>query len=547
MALNIPALVSIVFFYIITLAIGVWAARRTKRIQTNGNHTEVAIVGGRSINLFVGLFTMTATWVGGGFINGSAEITYLPGGGLVWLQVPLGYAIGLVLGALFFVTPMRSKKYLTMMDPLQESYGNTMASLLFIPALIGDTFWFAAILSSLASAVTIIMDIQNYLSIIASACIVITYTLFGGLYSVAYTDVIQLLFMIFGLCLCLPFAMMNPTSLSIVSTATQEVFQTPWLGRLDLQYIGVWIDSILYISLGSIPWQIYFQRILSASTTSQAKITSLLSSITCMTLAVPSVLVGAVAASTDWNQTSYGLPTPYERGEAGMILPIVFHYLCPSYVSVAGLGAVAAAVMSSADSCLLSSSSMFGYNIYKKIIRKQASEKEVMVVMRISTVILGSLGASFAFLSNSVYDLWFMCGELVYALVFPQLFCVLFIRKTNTYGSAAAFFLGLVLRVLGGVESLRLPPVIHYPWCTLIDGNYVQLFPFKTFTMLVTLFILVVVSYTTDILFKNSYLPIHWDICHITKANDIIQETKTEVELLQVRNTENCHLHGAEM
>ncbi|KAM8977666.1 high affinity choline transporter 1-like [Pelodytes ibericus] len=536
MALNVPALVSVIFFYILTLATGVWAAWRTKRLQTDGNRMEVAITGGRRVNAFLGLFTMTATWVGGGYINGSAEITYLPGRGLMWLQAPLGYAVGLTLGSLFFVAPMRAKKYLTMMDPLQESYGNTMTSFLFIPALIGDIFWFAAILASLASAVRVILDIQNYLSILISAGIVITYTLFGGLYSVAYTDVIQLLFMIFGLCLCLPFAMMNPATQSIVNTATQGIFQTLWLGKMDTQYIGVWIDNTLYMSLGSIPWQIYFQRVLSAATTTQAKVTTLLSAVMCLSLAIPPALIGAVAASTDWNQTSYGLPTPYDRGEAGMILPIVLQYLCPAYVSVAGLGAVAAAVMSSADSCLLSSSSLFGHNIYKKIIRKQASETEVMMIMRISTVILGSLGAGLAFLSSSVYDLWFMCGELVYTLVFPQLLCVLFIPRTNTYGSAASFLVGLVLRLLGGVESLQFPPVIRYPWCILRDGVHIQLFPFKTFTMLVTLLTLVAVSYALEFMFRRSFLPSSWDICNVVKAEDIDPKAVKEIGFLQMTN-----------
>lgn len=54
-----------------------------------------------------------------------------------------------------------------------------------------------------------------------------------------------------------------------------------------------------------------------------------------------------------------------------MILPLVLHYLCPAYISIAGLGAIAAAAMSSADSALLSAGSMFAHNIYRKILRKK--------------------------------------------------------------------------------------------------------------------------------------------------------------------------------
>lgn len=69
--------------------------------------------------------------------------------------------------------------------------------------------------------------------------------------------------------------------------------------------------------------------------------------------------------------TEYGLPTPLERGEANNILPLALQYLVPSWLSVLGVGSIAAAVMSSMDSALLSSASMFTQNVYKRTFRKQ--------------------------------------------------------------------------------------------------------------------------------------------------------------------------------
>ena len=51
------------------------------------------MLAGRDIGMFVGILTMGATWVGGGFINGSAQETYKAG--LIWTQAPFGYGLSL--------------------------------------------------------------------------------------------------------------------------------------------------------------------------------------------------------------------------------------------------------------------------------------------------------------------------------------------------------------------------------------------------------------------------------------------------------------------
>ena len=74
-----------------------------------------------------------------------------------------------------------------------------------------------------------------------------------------------------------------------------------------------------------------------------------------------------------WNETEYKGPYPLTTQETSMILPMVLQYLTPDFVSFFGLGAVSAAVMSSADSSVLSASSMFARNVYKLIFRQNVS------------------------------------------------------------------------------------------------------------------------------------------------------------------------------
>jgi len=76
---------------------------------------------------------------------------------------------------------------------------------------------------------------------------------------------------------------------------------------------------------------------------------------------------------TDWNQTKYEGPMPMTQKETSMVLPMVMQYLTPDWVAFFALGAISAAIMSSADSSVLSASSMFARNIYRMLLRQSVS------------------------------------------------------------------------------------------------------------------------------------------------------------------------------
>ncbi|XP_072477896.1 high affinity choline transporter 1 isoform X2 [Notamacropus eugenii] len=403
---------------------------------------------------------------------------------------------------------MRAKGYVTMLDPFQQLYGKRMGGLIFIPALMGEMFWAAAIFSALGATISVIIDVDMNISVIVSALIATLYTLVGGLYSVAYTDVVQLFCIFLGLWISVPFAMSHHAVTDIGFTAVHKVFQDPWLGSIKTNEIYIWIDNFLLLTMGGIPWQAYFQRVLSSSSAAYAQLLSFLASFGCLVMALPSVLIGAIGASTDWNKTSYGLPEPIERQEGDMILPIVLQHLCPIYISFFGLGAVAAAVMSSADSSILSASSMFARNIYQLSFRQNASDTEIVWIMRLTVFVFGAAATTMALLAKSVYGLWFLSSDLVYIILFPQLLCVLFIKGTNTYGAMVGYVLGLLFRITGGEPYLYLQPLILYPGHYRDeDGIYHQRFPFKTFAMSISFFTNISVSYLAKYLFESGTLP----------------------------------------
>ena len=123
----------------------------------------------------------------------------------------------------------------------------------------------------------------------------------------------------------------------------------------------------------------------------------------------------------------------------------------------------------------------------------QASEQEILWVLRVAVIFVGGAAVAMAILVNSVYGLWYLCSDLVYAILFPQLVCVIYLpTKTNTYGSLVGFLVGIFFRLSGGEPLLSLPPLIVYPWYDPLSGY--QRFPFKTMTMLISLIVIIAVS-----------------------------------------------------
>ncbi|KAH6933301.1 hypothetical protein HPB50_014014 [Hyalomma asiaticum] len=453
----------------------------------------------RSMSLGLGITTMTATWVGGGYLNGTAEAVYTHG--VLYCHVPIGYAISLVLGGCFFAQKMRTTNAVTMLDPFQEQYGRWMGLLLCLPAVCGEIFWTAAMLAALGDAAGSLMEVDSKLFIVIAAATIFFYTALGGQYSVAYTDVLQICITIVFMWVCVPYVVKGR------AVGTVHGPETNWIGDIPLSKAGQLLDAFLMTALGGIPWQVYFQCVLGCNSDFAAVMLSYMAALGCIIMAVPPMIIGAAAKTT--NFTAAGYPGPWQLREQATVLPQALRYLTPAAISVLGMLAITAAVMSSADSSMFSASTMVTKNVYHVLLRPSASESEVALTLRIVVCLVGAAAAYLAMSVQSVFGLWTLCSEVVYVLLFPQLVCVFYLKNTNTYGSVIAFVLGAFSRWLCSDPSLSLLKSIQLP---LYDQERELLFPFRLACMVIGFFALIAGSVVAAMAFEKRWLPPHYDV-----------------------------------
>ncbi len=473
--------VTIFLFYAGFFAVGALAGRK---YAGTGSSDELLLAGNR-LPIWLGTFTLIATWVGGGYINGTAEAVYDTSTGLIWTQAPWCFALSLILGGTLFARPMRRHGFKTMLDLFERRYNPRVAGLLYLPALMGETFWTAAILAALGGAFGTVLGIDTSTAILISAIVAMLYTVIGGLWSVALTDGLQLICIILGLCIALPFALQHAggwesvwQDYRLTHAETARFFPTSSMMQQPAGWR--WVDTALLLILGGIPWQVYFQRVLACPSDRAAVWLSVLAGFGCLVLAVPSVLIGMIGSTVDWSQFVSVAPEP------AIILPYVLRYLTPPFVATMGLCAIAAAVMSSVDSSILSASSMFAWNVFRPM-RKQATDKQIRLAMQLAIIVIALLGATLAISVKSVYTLWYLSADLVFVILFPQLVTALFDRRANSWGALSGAAVGAVLRVWEGQGSLANPAVLP-------AGGWI---PPRTTAMIVSLLTIVAVSRLT--------------------------------------------------
>ena len=380
-------LLLVTLFYVLTLFVSAY-----------GNRFSVVSDNKTTLPLSIGVFTMAATWIGGGFINGTAESSYSLG--IIATQAPIAYALSMIVGGLLFCRTIYERKYTTFIDPIKSAYGPREERFIASVAILSEIMWTAAILVALGQSFAIIFEISSRNVIILSAIVAVLYTARGGMAAVAITDVLQLALLIVGLIVTFPYFMGEMDFIALWS-AERSSFSSDLNQILTLNSTSIsWWDSFLLLIFGGIPWGVYFQRVLSMRSARSSKVLSILAGLICFAVALLPLTAGLFI--------KYNL---LEIGNPSLVLPYAMKTLCPPVIGALGIAAISCAVLSSIDSTILSSSQLFSEHILGK-------SSSIKIAQPYVCGLVGLLSVVLALKFQSVYALWYLCSEFVYIFIF---------------------------------------------------------------------------------------------------------------------------------
>jgi len=429
-------LAGVVVYLAAMLAIGIYAVRRT-------SSSEDFIVAGRSLPLWLCSATVMATWIGGGTMMGASGESYR-GGVLAVIADPYGAALGLILVGLFVVRIVRRLKLLTIVELIENRYGGVAAMFSAFALVFSNIGWAGALMVAFGFVFNSLTGIPLETGIILGGMIVLVYTTAGGMWAVALTDFVQLGIIIIGLVVLLIVVISDLGGLTAAfgSVPAEKLRFTPLENTAEswLNYIRAW--SIIGIS--NLASQSLLQRGLSARNERVAQNSFYVAGLGYLVVGSIPVILGVLA--------SVVLPDLTEK--ESVIPMLAMEYLHPVLMSVF-VGALLAAIMSSADSALLSVASIVSTDIMPKLWLASASRR--LLTARVSIPIAGILAAVIALETKAIYEVILAVNTIFLAAIVVPFMAAIWWKKANRTGGLAAMGAGLLV---WGLSSWLAP---HWP------------------------------------------------------------------------------------
>ena len=425
----------VIAYWIISVGIGLWAALRVK------NTADFALAG-RSLPLSIVTATVFATWFGSETVLGIPATFLREGlGGVV--ADPFGASMCLILVGLFFAKPLYRMKLLTIGDFYRNRYGRAVEGIATLCTVTSYLGWVAAQISALGLVFNVVSDgaISQPAGMIIGASTVLLYTIWGGMWSVAITDFIQMIIIVIGmLYIGWDVSQMAGGVGVVVNHAIDAGKFSSFFPAATLVGVLGFTAAAVTMMLGSIPQQDVFQRVGSAKDENTAARASVLGGVMYFGFAFIPMFLAYSATLIDPDLVKKLIDSDKQ---AQLILPNMILTHAPLLAQILFFGALLSAIKSCASATLLAPSVTFTENILKPAFTRM-SDKQLLLAMRCVVLCFTVMVTLFALNSDlSIYKMVENAYKVTLVSAFVPLAFGLYWKRANQLGAMAAIFFGL--------------------------------------------------------------------------------------------------------
>jgi len=423
----------VIAYLLVTIAIGLVAA---KRVKTSADFA----IAGRHLPLAMIVTTTFATWFGAETVLGiPAKFVNSGLNGVV--EDPFGAGGCLILVGLFFAGKLYRMNLLTISDYYRERYGRSVEIFCSIIIMVSYLGWVSAQVTALGLVFNLLSGgvISMPWGMTIGVVSVLAYTLFGGMWSVAITDFMQMIILVVGLAVLAVYAgdQAGGADKVIALAVSQDLFK--FLPEPNMKDILFFLAAAITIMFGSIPQQDVFQRVMSANSLNAATKGPIIGGICYILFAfVPMFLVVSALIIMPEQAAQLIEEDPQK------VLPTLVMTQMPFVMQVLFFGALLSAIKSCASATLLAPSVTFTENIWRQFFPHQG-DKQSLLAMRVTVLVFSALVLLYAIQmqGSSIYEMVSGAYQVTLVGAFIPLLFGLYWAKATTQGAILSIALGL--------------------------------------------------------------------------------------------------------
>ena len=423
----------VIAYLLVTIAIGLVAAKRVK------SSADFAIAG-RHLPLAMIVTTTFATWFGSETVLG-IPAKFINSGLNGVVEDPFGAGSCLILVGVFFAAKLYKMSLLTISDYYRERYGRSVEVICSVIIMVSYLGWVSAQVTALGLVFNLLSDgaISMPMGMAIGVVSILAYTLFGGMWSVAVTDFMQMIILVVGLATIAVFAGQQAGGADkvLALAVSQDLFK--FWPEPNFKDMIFFFAAAITMMLGSIPQQDVFQRVMSANSIHAATRGPVLGGIFYIVFAfVPMFLV--VSAMIIMPEKAMTLM----QEDPQKVLPTLVMEHMPFAMQVLFFGALLSAIKSCASATLLAPSVTFTENIWRQFY-PHSSDQQELKAMRLTVLVFSGLVLTYAIVmqGSSIYEMVSGAYQVTLVGAFVPLVFGLYWPRATTQGAIFSIALGL--------------------------------------------------------------------------------------------------------